>query len=62
MCQGSSLDLEIVVRQLPGRDAPLRLMYTPHGVPVVRILLSQLHSVNGRRASAGLTILTVVDI
>ena len=32
MRQGSRSNLEDVVRHLPGRDASLRWMYTPHGV------------------------------
>ena len=34
MRQGSRLNLEDVVRHLPGRDASLRRMYTSHGVPL----------------------------
>ena len=67
MRQGGCFNLEDVVRHLPGRDAPLRWMYTPHGVPLrprqiaeVRILQSQVHSVNGRSASGDPTIKAIV--
>ena len=59
--QGSGLNLKDVVRQLSRRDASLRGMCAFQGVPVeaavVRSLQSQLHSVNGRRASGDLIIL-----
>ena len=62
MGQGSRFNFEDVVRHLPGRDASLRWMYTSHAVPLnprqiaeMRILQSQLHSVNGRNASGDLT-------
>ena len=32
--QGNRFNFEDVVCHLPGRDAPLRRMYTSHGVPL----------------------------
>ena len=65
--KGSSLDLENVIRHLPGRDTSWRRMYT-YGVPVkastncvVSILQSKLHSVHGRGASGDLTILPLLS-
>ena len=68
MGKGSSIDLENVIRHFSGRDTSWRRMCTSHGVPkrprqsaVVSILQSQLHSVNGRKASADLTILPLLS-
>ena len=66
MGRGSSLDLESVIRHLPDRnDGCIHLMvypWRPRQIAEVSILQSQLHSVNGLKASGDLTILPLSSI
>ena len=66
MGKGSSLDLESVIRHLPDRnDGCIHLMvypWRPRQIAEVSILQSQLHSVNGLKASGDLTILPLSSI